>query len=452
MSKVNKVQRRRIILTVTSVWLVLMLSNVMIQFPDATGTEIVSPSIDSEIERLTDEGNIPSCHVCVVSGNENNWVRGYGQETDPDTVFLIGSTQKVFVAVSVLQLHDEGLIDIDDDVNDYLPFEIRHPDYPDAEITIRMLLSHRAGLALIQESEFCYDWAGAYYPDYGSYYYPSVIGITLGDFLRECFSPEGQFYSTNNWEYEPGTQHLYANSGFKILMYLLEVVSNQTIEEYMKENIFTPLRLNNTGFYASDFEGLHAVPHARSNGVNVPLPVWNGEYMLRSTVADMGHFLIALMNEGEFDGNVLLEPETVEMMLTNAANNATTLDLVRALKWKGYGLGMTLYSHGLYGHGGSTIGFTCEWFFNPESKLGFVRLSSVGGVLMRQDGDWEALESYTDAIRDLVFTDIGLFPQISILEISLLVGITIVSFNVLRLGLKRYNRLQTKTAQEIALL
>jgi CubicO group peptidase (beta-lactamase class C family) len=423
-----------------SVCIVLTISILVIQSSEAAGTEIVSSSIDTEIERMVIEGNIPSFHACVVYQNDNNWVRGFGNETNPDTVFLIGSIQKMFVAVSILQLHEDGLIDIDGDVNDHIPFDIRHPNYPDTEITIRMLLSHRSGLDSTLLPEFCYDWQGVYYPDYRQDYHPSMIGITLGEYLQECLVAEGQYYSSNNWDFEPGTRYGYSNTGFKILMYLLETVSSQTIGEYMQENIFTPLRLNNTGFDASDFEGHHAIPHARNNGSNVELPIWNGEYMMRSTASDMGHFLIALMNEGEFDDYHLLEPDTVEMMLSNTYSNEITFDVRKELRWKGYGLGMDIFSHGLFGHGGSSIGFKAECFFNPVAKLGFVRLTSVGTVLLAQGNDWSDVDTSTNVIRDLVMIHVGLLPQLSVLEMTTIGTVAIFGLFVLRRAQVRYSR------------
>jgi CubicO group peptidase (beta-lactamase class C family) len=432
-----------------SVCIVLTISILVIQFSEADGTEIVAPSIDTEIERLVIEGNIPSFHACVVYANENNWVRGFGNETNPDAVFLIGSIQKMFVAVSILQLHEDGLIDIDDDVNDHIPFDIRHPGYPDTEITIRMLLSHRSGLDSTLWPEFCYDWQGEYYPDYGHGYQSSMIGITLGEYLQECLTTEGQYYSTNNWEFEPDTRYGYSNTGFKILMYLLETVSDETIGEYMQENIFTPLRLNNTGFDASDFNGHHAIPHARHNGTNIELPIWNGEYMMRSTASDMGHFLIALMNEGEFDGYHLLEPDTVEMMLVNTYSNETTFDTRKELRWKGYGLGIDIFSHGLFGHGGSSIGFKAECFFNPVTKIGFVRLTSVGTVLMAQGNDRNDVDSSTNLIRDLVMIHVGLLPQLSVLEIATIGTVAIFGLVFLRRLQIRYSRSRTQKSQKI---
>ncbi|MDF1538874.1 MAG: hypothetical protein P1Q69_08225, partial [Candidatus Thorarchaeota archaeon] len=121
-------------------------------------------------------------------------------------------------------------------------------------------------------------------------------------------------------------------------------------------------------------------------------------------------------------------------------------------RWKGYGLGIDVFSYGLYGHGGSTIGFTSECFFSPESKLGFVRLASVGAVLMAQESDWNDLDSSTDAIRDLVMIHVGMLPQFSALEMIPLAGVAIVDFIVLRRVQIRYSRSRRQKSPEIAIL
>ena len=274
---------------ITSICIVVFVFCLLIPPSDAAGTGIVSPHTEEEIEGIIIEGNIPSFHACVVSDEEISWVRGFGAQTDSEIVFLIGSIQKVLVAISILQLHENGGIELDNDVNDYLPFGISNPSYPDIAITVRMLLAHRSGLDTLLPHEFCYDWDGAYYPDYayGREYYTPVIDIPLGEFLNECLTPSGSYYSSSNWLYEPGTQYSYSNSGYKILMYLIETVSEQTISEYMQENIFSPLLMNNTGFNSSDFIDHHALPNTRISGSNIELPIWDGQYMMRSTVSDL---------------------------------------------------------------------------------------------------------------------------------------------------------------------
>ncbi|MHA2082066.1 MAG: serine hydrolase domain-containing protein, partial [Candidatus Thorarchaeota archaeon] len=133
---------RRII---TSICIVVFVVGLLIPASDTAGTGIVSSHIEEEIEGIVTEGNIPSFHACVVSDDEISWVRGFGAQTNTDTVFLIGSIQKVLVAISILQLHEDGSIELDNDVSDYIPFEISNPSYSDVAITVRMLLAHRTG-------------------------------------------------------------------------------------------------------------------------------------------------------------------------------------------------------------------------------------------------------------------------------------------------------------------
>jgi CubicO group peptidase (beta-lactamase class C family) len=197
-------------------------------------------------------------------------------------------------------------------------------------------------------------------------------------------------------------------------MYLLELVSNQTISMYMQENIFEPLRMNNTGFNASEFIGHHAIPHTRTHGntTNMELPVWNGQYMLRSSTRDMGHLLIALMNEGQFDGHQLLQQDTLSMMLENTDPGNPLNNLRREIRWQGYGFGIEVRTHGSFGHGGSTVGFTAECYFNPTSRLGYVKLSNVNAILDTTSTQWQDINSVTSEVRTLVMTHLGMIPAI----------------------------------------
>jgi len=427
--------------TFMSILIILVLAVFIPQYVAGAEIGVVSADTDARIEDLVESGNIPSLHLCVVSEDKIEWARGFGEETDLDTPFLIGSTQKVFVAISIMQLYENGEIELDADVSDYVPFEVINPGFSDSTITPRMLLSHRSGLGVIMPYEFCYDWQGPPSANESVYYSQGVIGVTLSDYLSECLTPGGQYYSVDNWlSWEPGTEYSYANSGYKLLMVLLETVTNQNISEYMQENIFTPLRMNNTGFHVADIETPQATPYTRVDGINEPLPVWDGEYMMRSSIKDMGHLLIALMNMGEFNGEQILQSETVELMMDNTFSNDPMSGLFKESRWKGYGLGLTVRSHGLYGHGGSTVGFTADCYFNPELKKGLVRLSNVNAILTPDEEEWYKINDYVTEIENLVLTEIGLIPPVGIAEISIIMLAIVISVNVIRLAQKRYKK------------
>ena len=273
-----------------------------------------------------------------------------------------------------------------------------------------MLLSHRSGLTQLLPHEFCYDWEGLYYPDYDGTYNPQAIGITLGEFLSERLDPGGSYSSPRNWIFEPGTDCSYSNSGYKLLMFLLETISNQTISEYMREYIFEPLLMHNTGFNASDYSGHHAIPHTRVADTNIALPIWNGQYMMRSTVSDLSHLVITLMNEGQFDGFQLLQPETIGLMRERTQSPVSDIFPEKELRSEGYGLGLGIFTHGIFGHGGSTIGFTGLLYFNPTTKLGYIMLSNVNSILLGGSEEWQDLSRFRAEVRNLVMINVGLLP------------------------------------------
>jgi len=394
----------------------------------AYNNDSLDGAITDEISGLMVSGDIPSLHVCVVSGDEK-WVKGFGEQTGEDTVFLVGSIQKVFVAVSILQLYDEGLVGLDDDVNTHMPFSIRHPGYPDTPITIRMLLSHRSGLDATLPSEFQYDWDGENPPEWKSFS-EAFEGIPLEEWLEMNLDEDGSYYTPSHWVWEPDTRYSYSNNGYKILMCILERVTGKSIQDYMDEYIFTPLQMDHTGFDCLEFMVEHAIPHTRTRGdsTNKELPIWNGQYMLRSTVSDMGHLLIALMNEGQFDDYQLLKRDTVALMFENTGSMSLRSRLRDLLPIKdvlrvGYGLGIEVRNNGNFGHGGSTVGFTAECSFNPKTKRGFIRLSNVNAILDYTSNEWQDINSITKQIRTKVLLKIGLLPTIDIILIMKIITV-----------------------------
>jgi len=237
-----------------------------------------------------------------------------------------------------------------------------------------------------------------------------------------------------NWLSEPGTEYSYSNSGYKLLMYLLETVTNQTISDYMRENIFEQMLINNTGFYAPEYLGYHAIPHTRVYGSTKELPIWDGQYMMRSTVSDIGCLLIALVNEGRYNGFQLLQSDTVDMMFDRSYSDVKGINLGKELRWQGYGLGLDLFSLGILGHGGSTVGFTGNCYFNPAKRIGYIRLSNVNSILGTEIGEFRDIQICTTEIRNLIMTDVGLIPRFSledkidmgVIGIGLLMAVNIV--------------------------
>jgi len=145
-----------------------------------------------------------------------------------DGLFRIASISKTFVATAVMQLVDQGLVNLDSDINQYLPFAVRNPRYPQTPITVRMLLSHRSGLTDYQ---------------YGKNR-NSLVAFASGG--KEDLKPFFQ-------EYKPGRRFKYSNTGYNLLGAIIENVSKERFDRYIASHILNPLGIK-AGYNVSDLD------------------------------------------------------------------------------------------------------------------------------------------------------------------------------------------------------
>lgn len=384
-----------------------------VQSDDVTEIGSISPNVDTEILDLMAEYEVPSLQAGIVLQDQLVWVKGYGAQPSLDTVYMIGSITKLFTATAILQLHERGVIDLDADINDYLPFEVRNPSYPGLRITIRMFLTHRAGLAhdvsyslLWDNDEQAIEWANE---NLGGNITLWERRPSLGEFLNGSLTPGGAYYSPDNWLLQPGTQWRYSNAGFLLLSYLVEQVTEQPFAYYVHENILDPLGMANTGYRASDFADRNAIPYERWNGTIIAYPVYDflnlGGGALRSTVQDLAQFMIAHMNQGRIDGVQLLEPETVELMQEKQFSlTGSDLGWVGLLDFDGYGLGLVLFKNRLRGHSGAVPGYLALMLFKVTEQ------GSSGTIVMRNRGsslveDTDLLDGFYRRVAELLLEE-----------------------------------------------
>lgn len=334
---------------------------------------------DQNITMLMKQGNISSLSACIIKNNEVVWYGGYGfynrllrKKPDINTVYLIGSVTKTVTATAILQLYEKGLFNLSDDVNNYLDFKLRNPNYPDVPITFSMLLSHQSSLSEDAGSKFT---ALARVLGFPKYAYKN---------LKELLVPGGHKYNPDVWlNYSPGEEFNYSNVGFSVLAYLVERISGQSFGTYCKEHIFKPLDMNDTGFYRSEFKRRNlAIPYRhfgefyiRMPNIDHPMP---GSTGIRTSISDLSHFLIAHMNNGTYNGKRILKNETIELMHTiqNPKNgyNFYLWNYSFAGLWK-YGLGWEFYNESgiIYqGHSGGDLGFNTFMGFRVSDNVGVI--------------------------------------------------------------------------------
>ena len=402
----------------------------------------LAAELDTTIPGVIGRGKFPSIQVAVIRG-QDIWSRAYGTNTSTAHVYMNASVQKVFTAAAVMQLVERGLIDLDADVGDYMPFPVSHPGYPDTPITVRMLLAHRAGLDAFRY-QFEWDTESVFAPEYRPAAPADVQALSQEGYLMASLSPRGSNFDPRAWIHEPGREYHYSVSAYPLLRYVIGRVSGQSYAAYMRENIFLPLDVTRSGFSATEFASRHATPYTRMDGENIELPVWDGQgSMMHATAEDMARFMAALMNGGRYGDIQLLQPESIVEM-QRRTTRFTRLSFFKGkddLVPAGHGLGLFVFRGGWMGYGGSAPGFQCLFRYNPSKQVGYVIMSNVNAIL-------SGGENYASARSDLFEVQDGLISildplyglhRLMLIEVGFLGVVGAYIIIVIRLWVRRRN-------------
>ncbi len=312
-----------------------------------------------QIPARMQQENVPGLAIAVVDDQNVLWTEGFGY-TDwdrrtpvtPDTLFAIQSMTKSFTATAAMFAAQDGLVDLDAPITSYLPdFHVNSifEEHPEQKITLRLLLSHTAGLA--HEA-----------PIGGNFDLP---GHTFEEHIASI---------SDTWlRFPVGTHYEYSNLGVDLAGYILQVRSGMPFTQYVKEKVLFPL-----GMAAStlDVGQVRATPGRAIGHSAVPFRP-PAEFLILpsggvwSTANDMARYLRFHINEGTLDGARLLRQDLAETMYTppNAAASGAQ-----------YAQGITVSYRNearRFQHGGGGFGFDSNMIWYPELKLGAVVLTNA---------------------------------------------------------------------------
>jgi CubicO group peptidase (beta-lactamase class C family) len=337
----------------------------------------VIDELDSFFSELMESTQLVGLSAGIVKNGKIAWSNGFGfadleekRPVTPDTLFHQGSVSKTITVAVFMHLWERSDFSLDDDINDYLPFAVRNPRFPDKPISFRMLLTHTSSIADVAPGENKL----------------SVLNeerdseVPLEKVLRGFLIPGGEYYSEGNYsESAPGEKYQYSNISFSLIGYIVERLSGKAFDAYCRETIFDPLEMKKTTWKLSevrpeDFAYQYSLDRSTpGKKVKVQPYTWPG-YMdgsLRTNVVEYANFLIMLMNRGEFEGKQILEPETIDIMLTlqEMGDNPPGRmfeHIGRALLWNKVRVG----DYEIFHFNGFGSGFFTEVYFDPEKKTG----------------------------------------------------------------------------------
>lgn len=316
-------------------------------------------AIDRYVEDQMADCRIPGFALGIIRGNDVLYTKGYGtaDEADrpvtPQTPFIIASVSKTFTALALMQLKEDGKVDLDMPVSHYLP-DLNTEHGITEEMTVRQLLNHTAGLAPHLEFRVTS---------------PEGNGESIADLVRK--------FGNYPLSHAPGARFEYNNAGYIVLGEVISQVSGLSYEQYMQQHIFDPLEMRHS-FTSTDratedglaigYRTIFGYPRVSGlTYVEGYLPAFG----IISSAEDLAHYMIALLNGGQYKDTRILSEGGVSEMLTPSASVSPFID---------YGLGWYVTSGSFY-HGGELTDYQAKVKVLPEDELGVVLLYNTSSSM-----------------------------------------------------------------------
>lgn len=311
------------------------------------------------IKKEMKEKNIVGLSIALIDDQDIVWSQGFGYadkenkiQATPQTRYRAGSVSKLFTALAAMQLEEQGKLDIDKPLVNYLPeFKIKSRFGSIDNITPRTLMTHHSGLPSNYSAD---NWARA----------PVRIDNIASKLKND--------YVT----YPVNTVFSYSNLGITLLGQLVENRSRQSFETYVNDNLLTPMRMRNSDFTGHLTGRLAAVGYRKGKPVTeLPLGI-DPAGGLNTDVTDLSRLVMMVNAGGKLDGKQIVQPQTLTRMFA-PQNEAVALDM-------GMRIGLAWFfsddyldrDENVVGHDGGTMAHTALLRISLKSKLGIVLLSN----------------------------------------------------------------------------
>jgi len=355
-------------------------------FLSAQTPAFITDSLDSYIQRGMQQWQIPGLAIAIVKDGKVVLMKGYGvrevgksDKVDENTLFIIASNSKLFTGTSIAKLDYEKKLSLNDKVIQYIPWFKLYDSNVTRLVNIRDLLCHRLGTKTFQ-GDFTF-WNSNLPKD-------SII------WKMRYLKPPGQFRQ----------DYGYCNSAFLTAGQILEKVTGQSWENYVQENILTPLGMTNTYMNTAGIAKRSNVakPHNNLYGNLTTIPFDDVDNLgpatsMVSNVKDLSKWLMLQLDSGKFEGKQIIPWQVIQR--TRDANTIVgsrkSLAFPMHLRMYGLGVFMTDYAgRQVYWHTGGAFGHVTNVCFVPEEKLGITILTNNDNQSFFEAVRYQILDAY----------------------------------------------------------
>lgn len=317
--------------------------------------------------------------IALVDNQDIIWSEGFGFEDElkniratDKTIYRAGSISKLFTATSVMQLSEQGKIDIDAPIQKYIPeFKIKSRLAEQGDITPRNMMSHQSGL-------------------------PSDINFQFFHHNPEPFTNVVEHLSNEYTCAPPNTYFSYSNAAYSLLGVLVEKTSNENFVDYTQKNLLEKMDMVNSSFVLTpEMEKQFSKAYVKGKEYDEPLLRDLPAGGLYSTVTDLSNFMKMVFNDGNYNGCQIIKAETLAEMLTKQ-NTKSKLEFGSDIGL-GYFINSTSWSYagGEAGHAGDNYAFHAQLLTFPEQKIGvIVMVNTDQGINPSRLVAYEILKKY----------------------------------------------------------
>jgi CubicO group peptidase (beta-lactamase class C family) len=368
----------------------------------ALGGVALAAGADTQRETLIRElmaiDGIPGLQTVVVKDGKVVWAKVFGyavlKQPGPvrpmrdDTLLLSASVGKILVMIAVLQQFDQGHLKLDDDINNYVPFSVRNPHWPDVPITWRMLLTRTSSMKVEDDARMNEGTTFGYDPT-----------TTLGDRVESEFTPGNSFYWSERYsDNRPGTEWIYSNDAYDLMAYAIERLAHEPFDQYVSHAILKPLQMRATSYRLAGIPesrfavGYASVPRRQTFEYIPAMTYWFHRNVgakiidhqmscpnypsgcAHTTARDFAQIMLMLMGNGVLGEARLLSAESVALL-----EKPTDFRTTHGGWTQGLGLFGPLDVHGIqtWGHDGIDNGAGTAFFYNRKLGVGAVAFANA---------------------------------------------------------------------------
>lgn len=348
----------------------------------------VEVELDKKLDSIHKLGYFHGMGIGMVSDKGPIFQQGYGYrdrkiraDYTENTIQNIASISKVILGLTLAKAVEDGHINLDDDINKYLDYEVRHPEFPETPILMKHLSSHTSSIGDGDYYELSYislEDDATDNPkidqDELENFQSSKDALSLKEFLKNGLTTIDTTLDSYIFSpYEPGTAYQYSNIGAGLTAYIIEKAVGEDFKSYSKKHIIDPLGLENTSWNVADLDTRKSSTLYSTLELRYPLYelITYADGGLYTTTNDLGVILTELIKG--YNGNgTLLKTSTYVQLFKKQLDESHFKDEKSLADFnKGFNKGIFItYENDGIGHSGGDPGVSTLMYFNPKTNLG----------------------------------------------------------------------------------